>query len=432
MVINSYEEALSFIHGRIQFKKSPTLKRMRYLAEKLGNPQKDLKLIHVTGTNGKGSTTAYLRDLLMSQGFKVGTYTSPFITKFNERISVNGEMIADNQLVKLVKRIEPIVAKMDADGQGPTEFEIITAMMFTYFSEISVDYAVIEVGIGGLNDSTNIITPLVSVITTVAMDHARWLGDSLAKIACHKAGIIKDKIPVVIGKLPTEALAVVEEKAQKLKAPLYEAEKNYQTINTHYNGWGESFKYQFADNRYQLQIGMLGAYQIDNAACALTAFLLVAKLEGFIPSSREIKEALKQTNWPGRFEKINNEPLIVIDGAHNEAASLEIQTLLKTHFADKHIHILMAVLADKQADKIIAALAELPNVTLVLTTFDGPRQVTSLEHYQMSFPMLKTAANWQEALMMIVQEMSSDDLLLITGSLYFVSDVRNYFISEEN
>ena len=177
---------------------------------------------------------------------------------------------------------------------------------------------------------------------------------------------------------------------------------------------------------------MLGAYQIDNAACALTAFLLVAKLEGFVPSSRDIKEALKQTNWPGRFEKINTEPLIVIDGAHNEAASLEIQTLLKTHFADKHIHILMAVLADKQADKMIAALAGLPNVTLVLTTFDGPRQVTSLEHYQMSFPMLKTVANWQEALMMIVQEMSSDELLLITGSLYFVSDVRNYFISEDN
>lgn len=428
MAITTYEEALAFIHGRTQFKKSPTLDRMRHLVEKLGNPQLQLKMIHVTGTNGKGSTTAYLRDLLMSQGFKVGTYTSPFITRFNERISVNGQMIADDDLVALVNEIYPLVKELDAEGMGPTEFEIITAIMFTYFSRIKVDYAVIEVGLGGLNDSTNIITPLVSVITTVALDHARWLGDTVTKIAFHKAGIIKKQTPVVVGRLPKEALAVVKQRAQKLQAPLYEPQINYQVTNDNYHGWGEAFTYRFEDKTYRLQLQMLGSYQIDNAACALTAFLMLAHKEGFVPTSREIKVALGRTTWPGRFEKLTSEPLIVIDGAHNEAASLELKKLLQTRFADMQVKILMAVLADKQADKMIANLASLPNVELTLTTFAGPREVTSLKHYQDYFPALRTEENWQAAFLKIIKELSSDDMLLITGSLYFISDVRNYFI----
>lgn len=430
MAITTYEEALAFIHGRTQFKKSPTLDRMRYLVEKLGNPQLQLKMIHVTGTNGKGSTTAYLRDLLMSQGFKVGTYTSPFITRFNERISVNGQMIADNDLVALVNEVYPLVKELDAEDLGPTEFEIITAIMFTYFSRVKVDYAVIEVGLGGLNDSTNIITPLVSVITTVALDHARWLGDTVTKIAFHKAGIIKKQTPVVVGRLPKEALDVVRQRAQKLQAPLYEPQSNYQVTNDNYHGWGEAFTYRFGGKTYRLQLQMLGSYQIDNAACALTAFLILAHKEGFVPNGRELKAALGRTTWPGRFEKLTSEPLIVIDGAHNEAASLELKKLLQTRFADMQVKILMAVLADKQADKMIANLASLPNVELTLTTFAGPREVTSLKHYQAHFPDLRTEENWQAAFLKIIKELNGDDMLLITGSLYFISDVRNYFIEE--
>ncbi|MBL1056493.1 bifunctional folylpolyglutamate synthase/dihydrofolate synthase [Ligilactobacillus agilis] len=430
MAITTYEEALAFIHGRTQFKKSPTLDRMRYLVEKLGNPQLQLKMIHVTGTNGKGSTTAYLRDLLMSQGFKVGTYTSPFITRFNERISVNGQMIADNDLVALVNEVYPVVKELDAEDLGPTEFEIITAIMFTYFSRVKVDYAVIEVGLGGLNDSTNIITPLVSVITTVALDHARWLGDTVTKIAFHKAGIIKKQTPIVVGRLPKEALDVVKQRAQKLQAPLYEPQSNYQVTNDNYYGWGEAFTYRFEDKTYRLQLQMLGSYQIDNAACALTAFLILAHKEGFVPTGRELKAALGRTTWPGRFEKLTSEPLIVIDGAHNEAASLELKKLLQTRFADMQVKILMAVLADKQADKMIANLASLPNVELTLTTFAGPREVTSLKHYQTQFPDLRTEENWQAAFLKIIKELNGDDMLLITGSLYFISDVRNYFIEE--
>ena len=206
MFVNNYNDALAFIHGRTKFKKIPTLDRMRDFMKRLGNPHEKVKAIHVTGTNGKGSTTAYLRDLIAEQGYNVGTFTSPFIEKFNERISVNGKMISDEEIVRLVNIIGPVVKEMDSDWRdregGPTEFEIVTAMMFVYFAEGHVDYAVIEVGIGGLFDSTNVITPLMSVITTVAMDHAHILGDTIAKIATHKAGIIKYKKPILIGKLP--------------------------------------------------------------------------------------------------------------------------------------------------------------------------------------------------------------------------------------
>ena len=196
----TYQDALAFIHGRTKFKKIPTLDRMRDFCKRLGDPQQKLKMIHVTGTNRKGSTTAYIRQLLIENGFKVGSFTSPFIIKFNDRICINGEMIPDDDLIRMVSEIQPIVAQMDNDwedrGGGPTEFEIDTAIMFKYFAEQQVDYAVIEVGLGGTYDSTNVIQPLVSVITGVAEDHLKYLGPTLQDVARNKAGIIKHQMVV--------------------------------------------------------------------------------------------------------------------------------------------------------------------------------------------------------------------------------------------
>ena len=200
-MIESYAEALNFIHGRTKFKKIPTLDRMRLFLERLGNPQKGLKYVHVTGTNGKGSTVAMLRSMLMAAGLNVGSFTSPFITRFNERIALNAQPISDEDLTRLARKVEPVVQQLDQElpTGGPTEFEIDTAIMFCYFAEKQPDLVLLEVGIGGLYDSTNVITPLVSVITTVSWDHMKYLGDTLAKIAHQKAGIIKRGVPVVIG-----------------------------------------------------------------------------------------------------------------------------------------------------------------------------------------------------------------------------------------
>ena len=206
-MIESYAEALNFIHGRTKFKKIPTLDRMRLFLDRLGNPQKGLKYVHITGTNGKGSTVAMLRSMLMKAGLNVGSFTSPFITRFNERIALNAEPISDEDLTRLARKVEPVVQQLDQElpTGGPTEFEIDTAIMFCYFAEKQPDLVLLEVGIGGLYDSTNVITPLVSVITTVSWDHMKYLGDTLAKIAHQKAGIIKKGVPVVIGQLPSSS-----------------------------------------------------------------------------------------------------------------------------------------------------------------------------------------------------------------------------------
>ena len=200
-MISTYEEALAFIHGRTKFKKIPTLKRMRRFLKELGDPQEGLKYIHVTGTNGKGSVVAMMRSMLLESGLTVGSFTSPFITRFNERIELNGEQISDADLVRLTNQVAGVVAKLDQalpEG-GPTEFEIDTAIMFLYMAEKQPDVVLLEVGIGGLYDSTNVIVPEVSVITTVGWDHMKYLGNTLAEIAAQKAGIIKAGRPVVVG-----------------------------------------------------------------------------------------------------------------------------------------------------------------------------------------------------------------------------------------
>ena len=431
MFVNNYNDALAFIHGRTKFKKIPTLDRMRDFMKRLGNPHEKVKAIHVTGTNGKGSTTAYLRDLIAEQGYNVGTFTSPFIEKFNERISVNGKMISDEEIVRLVNIIGPVVKEMDSDWRdregGPTEFEIVTAMMFVYFAEGHVDYAVIEVGIGGLFDSTNVITPLMSVITTVAMDHAHILGDTIAKIATHKAGIIKYKKPILIGKLPDETIKVVKQVAKEKEAPLLIMDKDFSSKVKLEQGWGE--KFDFSDSRGEISnihISMEGFHQIENATLAIETFIQFAELEGINYSEKDIKNAVLKTRWLGRFELLNQEPLIVIDGAHNTAAMKRIAQLLRKEFADREVYVILASLADKQPNEMLDELLKLPNVHVTVTCFEGPRKVTKLADFKLH-DNVKYVEHWQEAIGEVISNMSLDDMLLITGSLYFISEVRNNF-----
>lgn len=433
-MVKNYDEALNFIHGRTKFKKSDHLNRMRKFLELLGDPQKNISAIHVAGTNGKGSTVAYLRDLLMSQGYTVGTFTSPFLVRFNERISVDGEPISDATLISLVNRVQPIVAELDANYPegGPTEFEIITAMMFLYF-KTQVDVAVIEVGIGGLLDSTNVFTPAVSVITTIGFDHMKLLGNTLPKIAAQKAGIIKPDVPVVAGRLPQSAMQVVKKTATANKSPLYRLGQEITVKIKSEAGWQEKFDYHFGDYLFKgLKISMLGDYQVDNASCALTAFILYQAQKKQAVSRSEAVSSLAKTVWAGRFEPINQDPLVVIDGAHNEPAVEELTALLKQRFHDNEIYILFGVLADKQHDKMLATLRTVPNLHIVLTTFQGPgsRAVTDPEELSAQYQddqRIEVIDNWQLAIGTISQRMSAEDLFLITGSLYFISDVRAFF-----
>ncbi|MCP9331788.1 bifunctional folylpolyglutamate synthase/dihydrofolate synthase [Lentilactobacillus hilgardii] len=444
MTIETYDQALAFIHGRTKFKKIPTLKRMRRFLDELGSPDKRIKAIHIAGTNGKGSTLAFLRNILQEDGLKVGSFTSPFLIRFNERISVNGKPISDNDILRLTNIVYPVVAKLDdalLEG-GPTEFEIITAMMFEYFSEGHADIVLVEVGLGGLLDSTNVMTPELSVITTIGWDHMHILGDTLPKIAYQKAGIIKPKVPVVVGKIPEAPLKVIEHTASGKKSPMTILGKQFTVNNLGMIDWEQHFSFKSDHDEFNdLSTGLIGDYQTDNAALAIQAYLNYCQLSSRPVNHNSVIAGIKQTKWGGRFERINDHPTIVIDGAHNISAVDEIVDLLESNFSKGKVYVLMGILADKQAEKMVEKMATVKNVSIILTSFNGPGKRNTadpqvLEEQVDSKERKKTVTDviddWQTAIDTIQKKLMTDDMLLITGSLYFISDVRKYLLASLN
>ena len=374
-MIESYAEALNFIHGRTKFKKIPTLDRMRLFLDRLGNPQKGLKYVHITGTNGKGSTVAMLRSMLMKAGLNVGSFTSPFITRFNERIALNAEPISDEDLTRLARKVEPVVQQLDQElpTGGPTEFEIDTAIMFCYFAEKQPDLVLLEVGIGGLYDSTNVITPLVSVITTVSWDHMKYLGDTLAKIAHQKAGIIKKGVPVVIGQLPSSARQVIMREANEKSAKVYELGKDFSAQKINRNAIKAESVYDGDQlHHFRSNLGLAGDYQVENAAIAITTVQIVLTKLGIPVITGDLKKGLEMTRWPGRMETIISEPLVLLDGAHNLPGMQALVKTIRDDFSDREVYVLVAILADKQYELMLGELASLGNVHLMVTNFAGP------------------------------------------------------------
>ncbi|GLB46661.1 bifunctional folylpolyglutamate synthase/dihydrofolate synthase [Philodulcilactobacillus myokoensis] len=433
--MDNYNEALNFISSRGKFKKSPTLNRMKLFLKMLGNPQNHIKAIHIAGTNGKGSTLTFLRNMLEAQGLTVGTFTSPYLIKFNERISVDGKPVSDNEILNLAQTVEPIVKELDRSLKegGPTEFEVDTAMMFKYFAKHQVDIVLVEVGIGGLYDSTNVFTPECSVITTIGYDHMKLLGNTLPKIAFQKAGIIKTDIPVVVGKINLAPLNVIKKVAKQHHSKIIIRGFDYKVQPKHSSDWQERFS--FISKSLKLdsaKINMLGQFQIDNAATAIAAFIQFLKINHYHIEPNVILKGLKNTFWAGRFERINNSPLIVIDGAHNVPAINELDILFKKRFNKREIYIILAILADKQFQLMIKNLLKIKNVHLILTEFNGPgkRPVANLDQlYEHSNhkSRIDYVSNWHRAFAETITKISDDDLLLFTGSLYFISDVRKFF-----
>lgn len=434
-----YEDALAFIHGRYKFKKHANLDTIKRLLKELGNPEQKLKIIHVGGTNGKGSTVSYLKNIFMAEGKTVGTFTSPFITRFNERISVNGEPISDDDLVDLVATIKPIVDKLDAElaEDGPTEFEIITAMMFLFFSQQPIDVAIVEVGIGGILDSTNVITPIVSVITTIGMDHMQLLGNTIREISEQKAGIIKENRAVVVGNVSDEAMEVFISKANNTKSSLYSFGNQF-TISDlkNTNRWTQTFDYE--DNQIvirKLESQLLGEYQSHNAACAIKAYCLFKEFANEDASRDVITKGIKKTTWPGRFERVNESPLVVLDGAHNVDAMNQLNKLIKNYFNGTEIYIIIGILSDKSYMEMLNIIGSINNAHLVLTKFEayGSRQSVDVDEIASSIKAkndVQVIDDWHEAIATVASEVSDDDMILVTGSLYFISDVRKLFTNE--
>lgn len=426
-----YEEIISWIHERTKFGIRPGLTRINYLLEQLDNPQDKLKIVHIGGTNGKGSTTTFLRCLLEQQGLNVGTFTSPYIESFNERIAINGQPIPNDDLVALCQKVIPIVNDMDKNPElsHTVEFEVLTAMMFDYFVEKKVDIVLVEVGLGGRFDCTNVMTPLASVITTIGLDHIDILGDTIEEIASQKAGIIKENRPVIVGKVSDEAFDVISKEANALHAPIkrygvdYHSEYLQPTDN-----WGETFNFKSEEvTLKQLTINMVGKHQVDNASVAIEAFNEVAEMLHLPVSNRDYQKGLQRAFWPGRMEKISDEPFIVLDGAHNDHAMEVLVDNLRREFSDRPIHTIFGALTTKDIKGMIELLQSVNNLDLKVTTFDYPKACTKEMYEEMG---LTAYDHWQEALSDTLKELSGDDLILITGSLYFISQVRQTLLGE--
>ncbi|MFB6467967.1 bifunctional folylpolyglutamate synthase/dihydrofolate synthase [Cytobacillus sp. Hz8] len=431
-MFTAYHEALDWIHGRLRLGIKPGLKRMEIMMEKLGHPERRLRTIHIGGTNGKGSTLTYLRCILEEAGLSVGTFTSPYFEQFNERISVNGHPISDKEIIELANVIYPLSEELEkTEWGGPTEFEIITAMSMYYFAHIRpVDIVLYEVGLGGRLDSTNIIFPLVSVITSIGLDHTNILGDTYAKIAYEKAGIIKNGVKVVTAVKQREALEVIQTQAEEKKAPLYLLGSEFSIENHISTECGERFSFKSLFHELdKLEIQMMGKHQTENAALAVMAAILLNNYYSIFIEDEHILSGLKRAYWPGRFEIITSKPLVMMDGAHNEEGIQSLVQELNKRYPEKAKRILFAGLNDKKLDRMIGQLDEIA-ASITFVDFAYPRAATAETLFDISNSKNKRIlSNWKEAVQEEITDLKVDEMLIITGSLYFLSDVKPYLVT---
>ncbi|GBG97060.1 bifunctional folylpolyglutamate synthase/dihydrofolate synthase [Lactococcus termiticola] len=418
------DEALDWIHSRLKFNIRPGLSRVEALLDRLEHPDRSLSMIHVAGTNGKGSTVAFTASIFREAGLRVATFTSPFIVSFGERMSINSEPIPDERLITYVDLMKPMVEEMDSIDElaGVTEFEIITAMAFKYFADETVDLAIIEVGLGGLLDSTNVILPELTAITTIGLDHVDILGDSYEAIASQKAGIIKDKVPLVTGNIIPEAMAVIDETAKQHASRHYRYGQDYKL---NYDGNPEE-RFDFEGQGMRLSglvKGLQGKHQIENAGMAIEMSLIYARQKGIELSEDLISKAVAKAFWPGRMEEIA--PSVFIDGAHNVHAIRRLIDNLETEFAGKKLRLLFSAITTKDIGQMLDLLKAVPGASLSLTTFDYPKAL-ALEDFKGSG--LTLVEDWYEE---VDKEIQKDEILIVTGSLYFISQVRAYLLSKD-
>ena len=417
----NYEQALQYIHAVQWAGHKPGLTRTRTLLAALGDPHKQLKFVHIAGTNGKGSTAAMVASCLQAAGYRVGLYTSPFINRFNERIQVNGEQISDDALVRLVEQVQPAA---DAMQDVPTEFEIITALGMLYFAQQKCDIVVLEVGLGGTLDSTNVIDPpACAVITALGMDHVKELGPTIADIAAAKAGIIKEGCPVVsYGGVP-EADAVIRRVCAEKHAALTEVDFN----KLQYDGGNlDAVEFDF-DGLNGVRLPLIGSYQPRNAALAITA-LRVMRAHGWNIPESAIRTGLETVSWPGRFELLRHQPAFLLDGSHNAHGMRATVQSLKDRFPGQKFVFLISIMADKDVDEMLALLLPLAGqfVTVAAHTPRAMPAETLAEQIRARGGRAEPASTIEAGVARAVA-LGGTGPVCALGTLYFSGDVREAF-----
>ncbi|MED4129276.1 folylpolyglutamate synthase/dihydrofolate synthase family protein [Shouchella miscanthi] len=420
------EEAIAWIHSLLPFGIKPGLKRMEWMLEKLNHPEQQITAVHIGGTNGKGSTVSFLRHILEEEQFQVGTFTSPYIERFEERISVNGNPISSEDLVWGANKVRPLVEQLaDTDLGSPTEFEVITTIMFLYFAErAKPDICLIEVGLGGRFDSTNVIQPIVSMITMIGHDHMHILGNTLEEIAFEKAGIIKPNTPIILGDIQSDVRAVIEEQAHKKQAAIsiLKDDFTYETMDT------SRFTYQ--GNSYT--VSMLGEHQHHNAALALKASEEIEKHLDRPISDFAKGEGLRKTTWPGRMEWLSKYPALLIDGAHNQEGFHALAQTLRQQFASKKIALFIGVTEGKDIAPLIKALQSM-NVSYYCCSFSFFRGMPAKELFQQIEQVVQKeeVVDWKTKIVEKIETAAADEVIIVTGSLYFISEARHFLKKKE-
>ena len=419
------------------------LDRMEELLRRLGNPQDDLKVIHVAGTNGKGSVSKYLEEGLSACGYKMGLYTSPYIETFNERIRYDGADISDEDLEYYGQKVVSAAEAMVEDGlDSPTEFEVVTAIAFLYFAGRQADITILEVGLGGIGDSTNVVKhPLASVITSISYDHMAQLGSSLAEIAVNKAGIIKTGCPVIANVPQRDAAKIIARKAYAMGSRLYDI-SGIRAAVSYETPFSQKVSMELYEKSYSdVEISMVGRHQAENLKTAL-ATLEILRKSGAVKLDREaLYEGLKRARQPGRFEVIGGsgpnaddrrKPVVIIDGAHNEAGAQALQETMAQHFAGKKILLVAGILADKEIDSIVKFLTKITD-HIIVTEPDNPRKLAAekLAEHVADFGVAAEVVSDVEAAVHRAKELADGyDVILFAGSLYLIGDVRRLWRNE--
>lgn len=406
-------EVEEWLHSRIGLNFRSGLGRMQKAVDLLENPEQTYPIIHVTGTNGKGSTIAFMRELFAAHGKRVGTFTSPHIISIHDRICINGNPISDADFIRLANEIKKMEKRLLETHDQLSFFELLTLIALLYFKEQEVDLVLLEVGIGGLLDTTNVVTGEIAVITSIGLDHQETLGNSLEEIAEQKAGIFKSGKKAVIAKLAPEAQLVCQKTAKNLSVGLYQAGQDFSFKKGHFSS-------ELAEWR-GLSLGLEGAYQEENAALALQAFLLFMVERGELVQEIAVRSALEHTHWAGRLEPVTSH--VYLDGAHNLPALERLVEFIQEKIQEGYRpQILFGALKRKDYGGMLAYLVDqLPKVPLFVTTFDyeGSLEKQDLENFDQ-------VDSYKDFLNQFESVAEEKDLLFVTGSLYFISEVRAY------
>jgi dihydrofolate synthase/folylpolyglutamate synthase len=432
-----YDEAINWLFSLRRFGSKPGLEYVNHILSKIGNPHNEFKSVHITGTNGKGSTTKMVASILVESGYRVGMFTSPHLSSFTERIQINGREIPIKDVLRLVDMLKPLCEEMESDPnlRHPTFFEIITAIAFKYFSEMGVDLAVLEVGMGGLLDATNVVTSLVSIITNVSLEHTEVLGDTVIEIAEKKAGIIKNGGILITATQDNEAYALFQKICKHVGSKIFRVgfDIKYEKLGSDYNG--QRFNLDGIQESYKdLFLPLLGGHQIINAATAVGAVEALT-IQGISVSKEDVSNGLKNVEWPGRLEVVQKNPLVVLDGAKDIEAIKAVKEALSTDFSYKKLVAVISISSEKKISEMIDVLSQIVDhfvVTKHSVMGRAADPIVLVEAINKHDILNETFPIPKNAVARAIQLAGSDGMVIVLGSVFLIGDVREIWHKPQN